>query len=399
MALFSLSVATEATLHEVSVWKPINMTRKSNLLLAIALVSTIAPECFSQSSMSVAYEYASVSFPGASVTNVNGINNSNVMVGSYFDSQDVVHGFIYREGKFTAVNFPGATETEVLGINDNDDVVGTYQMPGPLNFHGFLKRGTTFIAIDDPDATFGTMAFGINKAGMIVGSYDNASGFTYENGSYQTVNAPQLAGESHQTQLNGINNLGWVVGQVFTGGIWRGFWIVNGKLHFLEPATSTDNQATGINGHEDVVGCHDTQVGFLSFAVQHYSGLAGNFPPEQVLTSCATAINYARVVVGSFFTVKNSNGFVAVPALTLQVSSPENKSSISNPAHISATAFGKDPISQMQIWVNYHKIFQVRGGTLNSAVTLPIGANERFVVEAIDSKGRIAKVVDSITIN
>src|SRR6185437_9809097 len=103
LALFSLSVATGATLHEVSVWKPINMTRKSNLLLAIAFVSTIAPVCFSQSSMSVAYEYASVSFPGASVTNVNGINNSNVMIGSYFDSQDVVHGFIYREGKFTAV--------------------------------------------------------------------------------------------------------------------------------------------------------------------------------------------------------------------------------------------------------------------------------------------------------
>ena len=31
-------------------------------------------------------------------------------------------------------------------------------------------------------------------------------------------------------------------------------------------------------------------------------------------------------------------------------------------------------------------------------VTLPVGSNERFVVQAEDSKGTIAKVVDSITV-
>src|SRR5439155_8271843 len=110
------------------------MTRLfSPLLIAINLL----PLAFAQTSTSVSFKYAKIAYPGATFTMVNGINNSNVVVGSYFDSADNVHGFLYRQGKFSAVNFPAATATEVQGINDLGDIVGTYQLPGPLNFHGF----------------------------------------------------------------------------------------------------------------------------------------------------------------------------------------------------------------------------------------------------------------------
>jgi uncharacterized membrane protein len=278
----------------------------------VVLFAVLAPAAFSQTSVSVTYNYASISFPGAPVTHANGINNSNVIVGSYYDSQYFVHGFIYRAGKYTAVNFPKATMTEVLGINDNADIVGVYQLPGGLNFHGFLRHNGSFTKIDDPRAGFGTIAFGINKAGTIVGSYDNARGFVYENGKYRTLNAPQLPGEPHQTQLNGINDQGWIVGQVFKGGIWRGFWVVNNQIHYIEAAGTTDSEATGINSRGDVVGCHDIQAGFVAFAVGNYAS-AGKFPPEQRIVSCASGINYARVIVGNYSTLKNQNGFVAVP--------------------------------------------------------------------------------------
>ena len=183
--------------------------------LLVGLFAALALAAFSQTSVSVTYNYASISFPGAPVTHANGINNSNVIVGSYYDSKYFVHGFIYCGGKYTAVNFPGATMTEVLGINDNADIVGVYQLPGGLNFHGFLRHNGSFTKIDDPSAGFGTMAFGINKTGTIVGSYDNAQGFVYENGKYRTLNAPQLSGEPHQTQLNGINDQGWIAGEGF----------------------------------------------------------------------------------------------------------------------------------------------------------------------------------------
>jgi hypothetical protein len=57
-----------------------------------------------------------------------------------------------------------------------------------------------------------------------------------------------------------------------------------------------------------------------------------------------------------------------------------------------------NPISQIQVWVNSKEVYHVNSGTLNAYITLPVGNNERFVVQAVDSKGTIAKVVDSITV-
>src|SRR5947209_13579427 len=118
--------------------------------LLLVVFAAVVPSAISQTNVSVTYNYAPLSYPGAPVTNVNGINNSNVIVGSYYDSQYFVHGFIYRAGNYTAINFPGASMTQVLGVNDNGDIVGTYQTSGNLNFHGFLRRNGTFTKINDP---------------------------------------------------------------------------------------------------------------------------------------------------------------------------------------------------------------------------------------------------------
>ena len=331
---------------------------------------------------------------------MSGINNNNVVVGSYFDSADVVHGFVYRQGKFSTVTVPRATATQVMGINDLGDIVGTYQVSGPLNFHGFIRHDGVFTTIDDPKASFGTTAFGINKNGDIVGSYDNSHGFVFKNGTYRTLDAPQLPGEPHNTQLNGINNLGWIAGQVFTGGIWRGFWLVGNDFDFVEAAGADDSQITGINGHSDLVGCHDSQAGFISFAVEttETSESSETFPVQNRLASCPAAINYARVVVGNYFTTKQPNGFLAVPALTLALSSPINHSIHSNPVQFTATAVGLNPTAQIEVWVNFKEIFHIKGSSLNKSVVLPVGSNERLVVEAVDSKGLIAKVLESVSV-
>jgi hypothetical protein len=377
------------------------MTRQFSTVVSILMAAIFVCTAFAQTSTSVTFNYAKVQYPGAILTLVNGINNANVVVGSYFDSADVVHGFVYRQGKFSAVNFPGASATEVLGINDFGDIVGVYQLPGPLNFHGFLRHNGVLSSIDDPKATFGTMAFGISKTGEVVGSYDNAHGFVLENGKYRTLNAPQLRGESPDTQLNGVNNLGWIAGQVFTGGIWRGFWIAGTDFDFVEPAGANDSQVTGINGRGDIVGCHDAQSGFVSFRVESGEGSEASekFPVQTPLASCASAINYARVVVGNYFTVQRPFGFLAVPALTVNVTSPKSHSSLSNPVRISATAIGNNPISQIQVWVNSKQVFHVTGSTLSTSRSLPVGTNERFVIQAVDSKGVTARVVETISVH
>lgn len=371
--------------------------------LAMLVYAAFVAPTLAQTSVSVIYNYASIAFPGASLTSATGINNSNVIVGYYFDSADVVHGFVYRQGQYIAVNVPGATTTEVLGVNDNDDLVGYYVVPPELSsdVHGFIRRNDgTFKTIDFPGANL-TVAYGINKAGTIVGTYDQAHGFVYQNGTYKTLDAPQLHGESPQTQLNGIDNFGRVVGQVFSGGHWRGFWIAGKDIDFLEPLATLDNQVTGINGRGDIVGCHDFYSGFVSFHVENSEGRESSeeFPARQHLVSCASAINFARVVVGiNFGPVNQETGFLAVPALTLRVASPVNQSILTSPVHVVAAASGNNPIKQIQVWVNFKKVFQVNGATLDTDIPLPVGNGERFVVQAIDSKGIKAKVANTISV-
>jgi hypothetical protein len=89
---------------------------------------------------------------------------------------------------------------------------------------------------------------------------------------------------------------------------------------------------------------------------------------------------------------------VVTSSLTLKVTSPLNDSTVTNPVSIAATASDPNPISQIEVWVNYKEVFHVSGGTLNADVTLPVGSDERFVVQAVDSKGTSTKV-DSITVS
>jgi hypothetical protein len=53
----------------------------------------------------------------------------------------------------------------------------------------------------------------------------------------------------------------------------------------------------------------------------------------------------------------------------------------------------------MQVWLNGKEIYHVAGQTLNANLTLPAGTSDKLVVQAIDSKGVTAKVVNTIAVN
>jgi hypothetical protein len=355
-----------------------------------------------QTSTAVVYKYAAINYPGgnAQSTTASGINNSNVIVGSYSDSSGMTHGFEYANGKYSTVDFPGATGTAALGVSDTGDVVGWYQTSiQSSNTHGFLRHNGTFTTIDYP-GSFSTVAAGINKSGTIVGNYDNQdSGFVYQNGTFTPYVPPTNDGvPEYYTTLNGINNSGEFVGQVLNGDYWRGFWVAGTDVDFLQPFGSYSNTVTGVNGRGDIVGCQNYSNGYVAFTVESSEGSESTekFPRVQPLSNpfakswCPNSINSARVIVGP--------GYTAVPVLTLNVTNPKNHSTDTNPVHVAATASGVNPISQIQVWVNSKEVYHVSGGTLNAYITLPTGSNERFVVQAVDSKGVIAKVVDSITV-
>ncbi len=123
-------------------------------------------------------------------------------------------------GVYTSFGDSNATNgTRAFGINDADQVVGDYG--DATGSHGFLLRSgvdfnqtdpSDYTTLDDPSATNGTFAFGINNAGQVVGDYGDATGrhaFVENGGIYTNLNDPSATGN---TQAFGISNTGQIAG-------------------------------------------------------------------------------------------------------------------------------------------------------------------------------------------
>ncbi|MGH9515272.1 MAG: hypothetical protein ACRD3P_06300 [Terriglobales bacterium] len=181
-----------------------------------------------QTSTAVAYQYSALNYPGSfqDTTDAIGINNNNVIVGSYYiDASSTTHGFRYSNGKYSTIDFPGADVTVATGIADTGDIVGWYQLPSSGYSHGFLFHAGTFTTIDYPGAS-STMLAGINTAGTIVGNWDSNNGFIYKNGTFTNYNAPSRDGlPTYFSTLNGINNPGIFVGWAQSGDYQQGIWV------------------------------------------------------------------------------------------------------------------------------------------------------------------------------
>jgi uncharacterized membrane protein len=247
----------------------------------------------------------------------NGINNSGVIVGSY-TINGVTHGYKLANGHFATINCPGAVSTTANGINSKGDIVGTC-FPSAINTnHGFLLHAGVFRILNFPGA-HETFANSVNNAVKVVGQADN-DGFTWQSGTFHRFRAPSNA--TGTTALNGISNLGVMVGQVFSFDNWRAFLLSGSDLDFFQRPLALDNMAKGVNGHGDVVGCHDVSRGFLVLNPEAGEGrgdkpekklnfIPVNFPGAS--NSCTMSINYSRAIVGTYQDSSfHNHGFLAV---------------------------------------------------------------------------------------
>lgn len=125
-------------------------------------------------------EFTTIDVAGALETHAYKINARGQILGSYLGPEGRSHLFLLSEGEFTTIDFPGAFETPTdggqAGINRHGDIVSFYCAAPPLpckdeNFHGFLLKDGEFTAIDVPGA-LGAGATGINSRGDIVGFYN-----------------------------------------------------------------------------------------------------------------------------------------------------------------------------------------------------------------------------------
>lgn len=119
--------------------------------------------------------YTGLDVPGAlDVTEARGINRSGTIVGYYRDTGFAWEGFVYKNGSYTALNAPfaGATNTNLLGINNNGVMVGSYINGGTGSDSGFIDNAGTFTSLDVPfTGASNTRIFGINDNGALVGQY------------------------------------------------------------------------------------------------------------------------------------------------------------------------------------------------------------------------------------
>jgi hypothetical protein len=99
--------------------------------------------------------------PGAAGTGAHGINPAGVITGNYIDASGATHGFL-RDAGGTITTFDPAGSVDTIPFSINV-------------FHGFLRAAEGTITTFDPAASVGTIPISINPAGVITGSYIDAS--------------------------------------------------------------------------------------------------------------------------------------------------------------------------------------------------------------------------------
>jgi hypothetical protein len=123
-----------------------------------------------------------------------GINDRGVAVGAYYDSAGVVHGWVRTpwNGEIKTFDAPGASNvvgpqpcgsgsaggTAIYGINDLGEMVGHYWDTSNVE-HGFVLRPDgRFHKIDVPGATL-TAGGAVNNFGQVTGHYVDSSCNSY----------------------------------------------------------------------------------------------------------------------------------------------------------------------------------------------------------------------------
>jgi hypothetical protein len=154
-------------------------------------------------------------------------------------------------GGYTAIDFPGSSQTLAWAINRAGDIVGSYTVAGVT--HGFKLAGGQFTTIDYPGAA-STDARGINNRGDVSGIYqsaDNVShGFLLSGGRYTAIDFPGAT----STQGWGVSPSGEVVGSYTAGNVGHGFKLSGNEYVTIDPPGSTGATATGINAAGEISG-------------------------------------------------------------------------------------------------------------------------------------------------
>ncbi|MBZ5622105.1 MAG: right-handed parallel beta-helix repeat-containing protein [Acidobacteriia bacterium] len=256
--------------------------------------------------------FRTIDYPGATSTQVNGINDAGDTVGFYVDAAQKTHGFLLKQGKFTSLDFTGATATQGRAINNVGDIAGYYTYDDGLQ-HSFLYSGGKFTKIDVPGANY-TGAIGLNDNGEVVGHTqfpgESMKGFLWKQGQYSTYTYPE---PNTMGCGFGINANGDIVGHWRdTAGTIRGYVLRKGRFVSFEfpGAKGTMIDAGEISLSGDVVGPYTGADG-VNYGFLYSRGTFTTIAVPGALATQARAINNSNDIAGFFKDSTNAfHGFV-----------------------------------------------------------------------------------------
>jgi uncharacterized membrane protein len=162
--------------------------------------------------------------PGAANgTEPKSINDSGVIAGLYYDSDEFAHGFIRAAaGTITVFNVPGSAATFPASINADGAIAGMYS-DDTFTIHGFVRNPAGSIATFDPEGSMYTAPQSINAKGEVTGFFIDARyvdhGFVRTPDGKLTVFDVPGGTSTSATALNGEDAVvgGYIVGRAAHG--------------------------------------------------------------------------------------------------------------------------------------------------------------------------------------
>ena len=178
--------------------------------LGLEPTAPLAEDALAQALATVGvYEFTSADYPGAAQSLVWDSDGTTALGAFVFNpggASSAETAFTVAGGVYQILNVPNSTISIATGINKDGLIVGTYQdLAGVI--HGFTTSdGTTFSNVDFPSAK-GTQAIGVSDAGDIVGLWNDAAGtqhgFLGSGGTFTAIDFPgsqHHRGRRHQRQ-------------------------------------------------------------------------------------------------------------------------------------------------------------------------------------------------------
>ncbi len=192
-----------------------------------------------------AYEFTTFQGPGSINTQPYGINDQGVISGLWADSGGVFHGFLYQNGNFKSLDVPANLNAFGTNLYQGNSAGGFYAGGYQDNtaagyYHAAVynsSTGTWMILPDPSPSSQFTEAGGINNKGQVSGNWTtsynattgvllNNTGWIYQtnNNSYTFFNVPGARSTGIGTIAFGINDAGTVIGEYQdSNGYYRGF--------------------------------------------------------------------------------------------------------------------------------------------------------------------------------